>query len=29
MTPISDPDFAERVRASFDRQNAMHLIQAT
>jgi len=29
MTPVSDPHFAERVRASFDRQNAMHLIQAT
>ena len=29
MSPISDPDFAERVRTSFDRQNAMHLIQAT
>lgn len=29
MTHISDPHFAERVRASFDRQNAMHLIQAT
>lgn len=29
MTRISDPHFAERVRASFDRQNAMHLIQAT
>jgi len=29
MTPISDQDFAERVRTSFDRQNAMHLIQAT
>ena len=29
MAHISDPHFAERVRASFDRQNAMHLIQAT
>ncbi len=29
MTKISDPHFAERVRASFERQNAMHLIQAT
>ena len=29
MTPVSDPHFADRVRASFDRQNAMHLIQAT
>src|SRR5258706_13197040 len=29
MSHISDPHFAERVRASFDRQNAMHLIQAT
>jgi uncharacterized protein (TIGR00369 family) len=29
MTHISDPHFAERVRASFGRQNAMHLIQAT
>lgn len=29
MTHISDPDFAKRVRSSFDRQNAMHLIQAT
>lgn len=29
MTRISDPHFAERVRASFDRQNTMHLIQAT
>ena len=29
MTSISDSHFAERVRASFDRQNAMHLIQAT
>lgn len=28
MRPISDPHFAERVRASFDRQNAMALIQA-
>ena len=26
---ISDPHFAERVLASFDRQNAMHLIKAT
>ncbi|WP_206198832.1 PaaI family thioesterase [Zoogloea dura] len=25
----SDPHFADRVRESFDRQNAMHLIQAT
>jgi uncharacterized protein (TIGR00369 family) len=29
MSHISDPHFAERVRASFDRQNAMHLIRAT
>jgi uncharacterized protein (TIGR00369 family) len=29
MTHISDPHFAERVRASFERQNAMALIQAT
>ena len=29
MSHISDPHFAERVRASFDRQNAMHLIEAT
>ena len=29
MAHISDPHFAERVRASFERQNAMHLIQAT
>ncbi|MBL8454512.1 MAG: PaaI family thioesterase [Zoogloea sp.] len=29
MAPASDPHFADRVRASFDRQNAMHLIQAT
>ncbi len=29
MTRISDPHFAERVRASFDRQSAMELIQAS
>lgn len=29
MRHNADPHFAERVRASFDRQNAMHLIQAT
>jgi len=29
MTHIPDPEFAERVHASFDRQNAMQLIQAT
>ena len=29
MTRIPDPHFVERVRASFDRQNAMQLIQAT
>lgn len=29
MTHKTDPHFADRVRASFDRQNAMHLIQAT
>ena len=29
MTRPSDPHFAERVRASFARQNAMSLIQAT
>lgn len=29
MSRMSDPHFAERVRASFDRQNAMRLIQAT
>lgn len=29
MTKIYDPDFAERVRASFAKQNAMELIQAT
>ena len=28
MVHISDPHFAERVRTSFDLQNAMHLIQA-
>ena len=28
MTHLSDPHFAERVRASFDRQHAMKLIQA-
>ena len=29
MTRISDPHFAQRVHASFDRQNAMSLIHAT
>ena len=29
MTRLSDPHFADRVRASFERQNAMHLIQAS
>lgn len=29
MPHISDPHFAERVHASFERQNAMDLIQAT
>jgi uncharacterized protein (TIGR00369 family) len=29
MPHISDPHFARRVRESFDRQNAMHLIRAT
>ena len=29
MTKISDPDFAERIRASFAKQHAMALIQAT
>src|SRR5574343_1744548 len=29
MSQIHDPHFAERVRASFARQNAMELIQAT
>ena len=29
MAHISDPHFAERVRASFERQNAMDLIQAS
>lgn len=29
MTANSDPHFAERVSTSFDRQNAMALIQAT
>ena len=29
MTHISDPHFAERVRASFDKQNAMALIRAS
>jgi len=29
MSHISDPEFAVCVRASFDRQNAMELIQAT
>ncbi|MEY2631394.1 MAG: hypothetical protein RIR00_48 [Pseudomonadota bacterium] len=29
MSRISDPHFAERVRASFDRQNAMALIGAS
>lgn len=28
MTRISDPHFAERIRASFDRQSAMALIRA-
>ncbi|MCL2656243.1 MAG: PaaI family thioesterase [Betaproteobacteria bacterium] len=28
MTPIANPRFAEHVRASFDRQSAMHLIRA-
>lgn len=28
MTRIADPNFAERVAASFDRQNAMHLVRA-
>ena len=29
MTRIANPDFAECVTASFDKQTAMHLIQAT
>ena len=29
MTPPANPDFAESVAASFDKQNAMHLIRAT
>jgi uncharacterized protein (TIGR00369 family) len=29
MTHIADPQFAERVRESFDRQNVMYLIRAT
>jgi uncharacterized protein (TIGR00369 family) len=29
MTHFANPDFAEYVRASFNRQNAMHLIRAT
>lgn len=29
MPHVSDPHFAERVLASFAKQNAMHLIQAT
>src|SRR5690606_40460425 len=29
MTRIANPGFAEQVSASFDRQNAMHLIRAT
>ena len=29
MSLIANPDFAEQVGASFDRQNAMHLIRAT
>ncbi len=29
MAHIADPHFAERVHASFARQHAMHLIQAT
>ena len=29
MTKLLDPHFAERVRASFDKQNAMALIHAT
>ena len=29
MTRLANPDFAEFVTASFDKQNAMHLIRAT
>ena len=29
MTPVANPDFAESVRASFDKQSAMQLIRAT
>ncbi len=29
MTRLANPDFAECVTASFDKQNAMHLIRAT
>jgi uncharacterized protein (TIGR00369 family) len=29
MTHIANPNFAARVRESFDRQNLMHLIRAT
>lgn len=29
MKPIANPHFADHVRASFDRQDAMQLIQAT
>jgi uncharacterized protein (TIGR00369 family) len=29
MTQIADPDFVQRIRASFERQHAMQLIRAT
>ncbi len=29
MTRLANPDFAEFVTASFDKQNAMRLIRAT
>jgi uncharacterized protein (TIGR00369 family) len=29
MTPLANPDFANSVTASFDKQNAMQLIRAT
>jgi uncharacterized protein (TIGR00369 family) len=29
LTNFANPEFAERVTASFDKQNAMHLIRAT
>lgn len=29
MAPDTNPDFVERIAASFDKQNVMHLIRAT